>query len=75
MNTYTQSTEDQQANHGKLTFRCSDLEVKDCKWQTSGNSEKEVMRLVEEHLHEGHGFAFDVATQILVRRAIRRQVA
>jgi len=55
---HIQLSEDQEANHRWLTFRCCDLEVKECKWQTNGNTEDEVMRRVEEHFHEKHGFAF-----------------
>jgi predicted small metal-binding protein len=68
-------SEDQEANHWRLTFRCCDLQIKECKWQTSGNTEDEVTRGVEEHFRDKHGFAFDLATQSLVRRAIRRQAA
>ena len=72
---HIQLSEDQEANHRWLTFRCCDLEVKECKWQTNGNTEDDVMRRVEEHFHEKHGFAFDLATRIIVRQAIRKQAA
>jgi predicted small metal-binding protein len=66
----TPLSEDQEADQWRFTFRGCDLEVKECKWQASGNTEDDIMRQVEEHFCEEHGFAFDLATQILVRRAI-----
>lgn len=30
--------------HGKFNFKCSDVGPKNCDWQTSGNSEDEVMQ-------------------------------
>jgi predicted small metal-binding protein len=61
--------------HGKLVFVCSDVDLKDCGWQTSGDTEQEVIHEVEAHFWERHGLGFDFATQILIRRAIRRQAA
>jgi predicted small metal-binding protein len=69
----TQSTEDEEANHRKLTFRCSDLKIKVCEWHTSSDTEDEVLRRVEEHFRGRHGFTLDAATRILVRRAIGKQ--
>jgi predicted small metal-binding protein len=71
----TQSTGDEEASHGKLTFRCSDVDLKDCQWQTNGDTEDGVMHRVETHLRETHGLGFDDATRVLIRRAIRRQAA
>jgi predicted small metal-binding protein len=69
----TPSAEDQEANHGRLTFRCLDLGIKDCRWQTCSNIEDEILLEVENHLRERHDFGF--ATRIMVRRAIRRRAA
>jgi predicted small metal-binding protein len=71
----TQSTGDEEASYGKLTFRCADVDLKDCQWQTNDDTEDGVMRRVETHLREGHGLGFDDATRILIRGAIRRRAA
>jgi predicted small metal-binding protein len=70
---YSIFKQDQEANHAELTFRCCDLEVEECNWQTDGNTEDEVVRWVEEHFREKQDFAFDLATQIMVRQAIRKR--
>jgi predicted small metal-binding protein len=70
-----QSGGEEEECHGKLVFVCSDVDLKDCGWQTSGNTEEEVIHKVEAHLRETHGLGFDCATQVLIRRAIRRQAA
>jgi predicted small metal-binding protein len=71
----TQSTGDEQSSHGKFTFGCADVDLKDCRWQTGGDTEDEVVRRVETHLRERHDLGFDHATRVLIRRAIRRQAA
>jgi predicted small metal-binding protein len=71
----TQSTRDEEPSHGILTFRCSDVDLKDCPWQTNGDTEDGVMRGVEAHLRDRHGLGFDDATRVLIRHAIRRQAA
>jgi len=68
----TQSWEDQEANHTRLTFRCLDLGIKDCRWQTSGDNENEILPNVATHFRECHDLGFDDATRVMVRRAIRR---
>jgi predicted small metal-binding protein len=69
-----QLSEDQREGP-KLTFRCGDLRIKECTWQTEGNTEHEVLSRIEEHFRENHNFAFDLAAQTLVRQAIRKQAA
>lgn len=69
---FNQSSEDREASPRKVTFRCCDLAVKECDWQTSGNTEHEVLCRVESHFREKHNFSFDVATQAMVRQAIRK---
>jgi len=71
----TQSAENEEANHGRLTFRCLDLGIKECRWQMRGNIEDEILLEVENHLRERHDFGFDDATRTMVRRAIRRRAA
>lgn len=72
---HAQFSESSKANHPKLGFRCGDLGIEECKWQTAGNTEDEVLSRVEEHFWEKHDFALDLATQTLVRQAIRKQAA
>lgn len=40
---------------GNRTFRCADVGNSDCRWETSGATEDEVMRHVEEHSRRDHG--------------------
>jgi predicted small metal-binding protein len=37
------------------TFRCADMGNSDCQWETSGDTEDDVMQKVVEHAREGHG--------------------
>ena len=58
-----------------LTFRCADVGQGNCNWQTSGKSEDEVLRNVEQHARESHQMNMDENTRSKVRGAIRRQAA
>jgi len=60
-----------------LTFRCADLGNADCRWETSGDTEDEVMRRVEEHSRHNHrGMAdWSEAMRNKVRDNIRRRQA
>jgi predicted small metal-binding protein len=72
---HAQSSPAFKPNCRKLTFRCCDLKIKDCNWQTEGNTEDEVLGRVAVHFREKHGFALDLATQTIVRQAICGQTA
>jgi predicted small metal-binding protein len=72
---HAQFSEDQRANYPKLTFRCRDLRIEECTWQTTGHNESEVLSRVQKHFREEHGFTFDLAAQTLVRQAIRKEAA
>ena len=67
-----ESSKDRGPDLPGLEFRCGDLRGNECDWQTTGNSEDEVLRKVRHHFRERHGFAFDLAIQTMVRRAIRK---
>ena len=58
-----------------LTFRCADVGQSNCNWQTSGKSEDEVLRNVEQHARQEHNMNMDENTRSKVRGAIRRQAA
>ncbi len=40
---------------GEKTFRCADAGHADCRWETSGRTDTEVMEKVREHASEKHG--------------------
>ena len=41
--------------HHERTFRCADAGFKECKWQTVGHNDNEIMDRVREHGREAHG--------------------
>lgn len=69
---HAQFPEDQRTNYLKFTFRCRDLRIEECTWQTTGDNESEVLSRVEKHFREEHDFTLDLAAQTLVRQAIRK---
>jgi len=62
---------------GNHTFRCADVGNSDCRWETSGATEDEVMRRVEEHSRRDHGGQSDwsEAMRKKVRDNIHRRKA
>ena len=58
-----------------LSFRCADVGQGNCSWQTSGKSEDEVLKKVEQHAREAHNMSMDESTRSKVKGAIRRQAA
>lgn len=59
----------------KLHFRCSDVGPKSCNWQTSGNTEDEILANAEQHGRQAHNMTIDGDTRSKVRSAIRREAA
>lgn len=58
------------------TFRCADAGNADCRWETSGRSEDEVMQKVVEHARDDHGMTdWTDAMHDRVRNAIRHRQA
>ncbi|HUI83332.1 MAG TPA: DUF1059 domain-containing protein [Candidatus Binatia bacterium] len=58
------------------TFRCSDMGNADCRWETSGRTEEEVMQRVEEHGRRNHGLKdWSEGMRNRVRDAIHRRAA
>ncbi|HMJ23602.1 MAG TPA: DUF1059 domain-containing protein [Terriglobales bacterium] len=68
-------SDQQPENQGKLNFKCSDVGLKNCDWQVSGNSEREIMPKIEQHGREKHGLEIDDHTRNRVRDVINRQAA
>jgi predicted small metal-binding protein len=71
----TRFPDDAKSTQGQLIFRCLDLGIKVCDWQTSGDSETDLLLEIEIHLRDTHDFGFDEVTRIMVRHAIRRLAA
>jgi predicted small metal-binding protein len=65
------------SSHGKEhTFRCADAGNTDCRWETSGRTEDEVMQKVVEHARNDHGMTdWSDAMHDRVRGAIHRRQA
>jgi predicted small metal-binding protein len=59
----------------KLHFRCSDVGPRECDWQTSGNTEQEILAKAEQHGREQHNLKIDDNTRTRVKSAIRREAA
>ena len=49
--------------------------AKNCDWRVVGNSEEEIMQLIEQHSEEKHGLKLDDETRNGVRYAIHKQAA
>jgi predicted small metal-binding protein len=59
-----------------LTFRCADAGNSDCRWETSGSTEDEIMHRAEEHGRRDHGMAdWTEAMRNRVRDNIHRREA
>ena len=58
------------------TFRCADAGNADCRWETAGRTEDEVMQNVVEHARNDHGMTdWTDAMHDRVRGAIHRSRA
>ena len=58
------------------TFRCADAGNTDCRWETSGKTEDEVMQKVVEHARDHHGMTdWTDAMRNRVRDSIRQRHA
>lgn len=65
-------------SHGAIhhTFRCANAGNTDCRWETSGKTEEEVMQKVVEHARIDHGMTdWTDAMHHRVRDAIHRRQA
>ena len=65
-------------SHGRRdhTFRCADAGNADCRWETSGSTENEVMQSIVEHNRDAHGTTeWTEAMHDRVRNAIHRREA
>ena len=60
---------------GSLHFNCSDVLAKNCDWRVSGDSEQEIMLLIEQHSQEKHGLKLDDETRNGVHHAIHKKAA
>jgi predicted small metal-binding protein len=58
------------------TFRCADMGNSDCRWETTGDTEDDVMQRVVEHARDGHGMTdWTDAFRDKVRDTIRHRRA
>ena len=58
------------------TFRCADAGNADCRWETQGDTEDEVMQKVVEHQRDSHGMTdWTDALRSKVRDSIHRREA
>ena len=58
------------------TFRCADVANTDCRWETSGRTDDEVLQRAEEHGRKDHGMGdWSEAMRSKVRNAIRARRA
>ena len=60
----------------RRTFHCADMGNADCRWETSGESDEEIMEQVREHAQTVHGWNdWTDALRNRVRDAIRERPA
>jgi predicted small metal-binding protein len=58
------------------TFRCADVGNADCRWETSGTSEEEIMQQAREHAQTEHGWKdWTDALRNRIRNAIQERRA
>lgn len=56
------------------TFRCADMGNADCRWETSGQTEDELLPRIERHARESHG-GFDEKARRRVHDVLRERAA
>jgi predicted small metal-binding protein len=62
--------------HANRTFRCADAGHADCNWQTSGDTDDEIVRRAEEHWRREHGMGdWTEAARSKAREAIKHRQA
>ncbi len=70
------STMGREGSDSTKTFRCADTGNNNCKWETSGGSDGEIMQKVEQHARESHNMPkLDDQTRSKVQNAIRERPA
>ncbi len=58
------------------TYRCADVGNADCRWETSGTTDEEIMQQAREHAQSAHGWKdWTDALRNRVRDAIRERRA
>jgi predicted small metal-binding protein len=63
-------------SHEQYSIKCSDAGFKSCNWQTTANSESELMKKVEQHGRESHHIQqLSPDQRRQVQGAIHRQAA
>lgn len=65
----------QSMDHETYNFRCSDVGPKDCTWEVSGSSERDLMREIETHGRREHNLTMDDSIREKVRQAITSKAA
>ena len=58
------------------TFRCADVGNADCRWETRGRTEDELMPQISQHAREAHGMtSIDDRMRTRIKDAIRDRAA
>ena len=61
---------------GQRTFRCADVGNADCRWETSSQTEEDLMDQIERHGREAHGIRnFDETTRRKILDVVRERRA
>lgn len=58
-----------------LTFRCADVGNADCRWETRGRTEDELLPQIERHNVREHGREMDARARRRIHEAIRARRA
>ena len=63
----------EESGEGEFRFRCADVADKNCKWETRGKSENDLMPRIEKHGREAHQLNnIDDSMRQRIRSNIRR---
>lgn len=69
-------TERDEVPLGERTFRCSDVGNADCRWETSAQTEEDLMGQIERHGREAHGIThIDDTTRRKILDVVRERRA
>lgn len=59
----------------RRAFRCADMGFADCRWETTGRSDEDLMNQVERHARDAHGLSVDEKTRGCLQDVLRTRRA
>ena len=71
----TEASPGREGAGAERTFRCADVGNADCRWETKGRTEDELMHQISEHARAAHGKQLDDQMRSKIKVAIRNRAA